>query len=78
MYLSVESIANLLHCHLGIHDPSEGRDKTVDMRNAEQTSAEKFRSFCDVRSRAWHARRDEAAQRCKLSTLPHLLSERPR
>ncbi|GAA5978213.1 hypothetical protein JCM5350_002229 [Sporobolomyces pararoseus] len=62
-FSEIKSIANLLHCHLGIHDPTEGRDKTVDMRNAEQTSAEKFRSFCDVRSRAWHARRDEIAQR---------------
>ncbi|GAA6010842.1 hypothetical protein JCM11491_004561 [Sporobolomyces phaffii] len=62
-FSEIKSIANLLHCHLGIHDPIEGRDKTVDMRNAEQTSAEKFRSFCDVRSRAWHARRDETAQR---------------
>ncbi|GAA5937049.1 uncharacterized protein JCM15063_000140 [Sporobolomyces koalae] len=62
-FSEIKSIASLLHCHLGIHDPSEGRDKTVDMRNAEQTSAEKFRSFCDVRSRAWHARRDEIAQR---------------
>ncbi|GAA5877400.1 hypothetical protein JCM1840_006088 [Sporobolomyces johnsonii] len=62
-FSEIKTIANLLHAHLGIHDANEGSDKTVDIRNAEQTQAEKFRSYCDVRSRSWHARRDEVAQR---------------
>ncbi|BGP18858.1 hypothetical protein JCM10213_003513 [Rhodosporidiobolus nylandii] len=59
----VKAIANLLHVHLGIDDDNEGTHKAVQTRESERTKAEAFRSFCDVHTRAWHARRDEVAQR---------------
>ncbi|GAA5939099.1 hypothetical protein JCM3775_003183 [Rhodotorula graminis] len=62
-FSQVKSIANLLHVHLGINDDSEGVADAVKTRNSEATMAEKFRSYCDVRTRAWHVRRDQVAQR---------------
>lgn len=32
--------------------------------------AEKFRSYCDVRTRTWHVRRDQVAQRCAFGPAP--------
>ncbi|BGP45700.1 hypothetical protein JCM10450v2_001530 [Rhodotorula kratochvilovae] len=62
-FSEVKSIASLLHIHLGINDDSEGVADAVKTRNSEATMAEKFRSYCDVRTRAWHTRRDQVAQR---------------
>lgn len=56
-------IASLLDIHLGIDDENEGVAERVANRNKEATKAEEFRSYCDVRTKAWHARRDEVAQR---------------
>ncbi|GAA6053725.1 hypothetical protein JCM3770_003185 [Rhodotorula araucariae] len=62
-FSEVKSIASLLNVHLGINDDSEGVADAVKTRNSEATMAEKFRSYCDVRTRAWHIRRDQVAQR---------------
>ncbi|GAA5977088.1 hypothetical protein JCM11641_001296 [Rhodosporidiobolus odoratus] len=59
----IKSIADLLHVHLGVDDDNEGTHSSVKIRREERTKAEEFRSYCDVRTRAWHARRDMVAQR---------------
>ncbi|GAA5896190.1 hypothetical protein JCM6882_008514 [Rhodosporidiobolus microsporus] len=59
----VKFIADMLHVHLGCDDDNEGTHPAVKTRSDERTKAEEFRSFCDVRSKAWHARRDQVAQR---------------
>jgi hypothetical protein len=65
LYLLVSSrnrIASLLHVHLGVDDDGEGRG--AKERIKEQTDAEKFHSFRDVHTSAWHARRNQVAQTC--------------
>lgn len=60
---AIRRIASLLNVHLGIDDENEGVAEQVSIRNKEATKAEEFRSYCDVRTKAWHARRDDIAQR---------------
>ncbi|GAA5867419.1 hypothetical protein JCM3774_002898 [Rhodotorula dairenensis] len=62
-FSEVKSIASLLDVHLGIDDQNEGVADQVVIRNKEATKAEEFRSYCDVRTKAWHANRDRVAQR---------------
>ncbi|GAA6003370.1 hypothetical protein JCM10207_000301 [Rhodosporidiobolus poonsookiae] len=59
----IKGIAEMLHVDIGCHDDNEGTAKAVKVRADERTKAEAFRSYCDVRTKAWHARRDEVAQR---------------
>ena len=59
------SIANLLDVHLGIDDNSEGSGAEVKKRVDEQTAAESFHAYRNVRSAAWHERRDQVAQLCE-------------
>ncbi|GAA5835472.1 hypothetical protein JCM11251_005244 [Rhodosporidiobolus azoricus] len=59
----VKFIADMLHIHLGSDDDNEGTHKAVEIRQKERTKAEEFRSFCDVRTKPWHARRNQVAQR---------------
>lgn len=66
--LASHSIAALLHVHLGTDDENEGKQAAVKVRAAERTRTEQFRSYCEVRTKAWHARRDEIAQRCMSSS----------
>ena len=61
--LARDRIASLLNIHLGIDDQNEGVADQVVIRNKEATKAEVFRSYCDVRTKAWHANRDRVAQR---------------
>lgn len=63
MELAHDRIASLLNIHLGIDDQNEGVADQVVIRNKEATKAEVFRSYCDVRTKAWHANRDRIAQR---------------
>jgi hypothetical protein len=55
-------IARLLHIHLGIDDDGEGPKEIVKSITKHQTAAEQFHSFREIRSAAWHNRRDEVAQ----------------
>ncbi|GAA5872529.1 hypothetical protein JCM8547_006937 [Rhodosporidiobolus lusitaniae] len=59
----VKFIASMLHVHLGTDDDNEGTHAAVRVRADERTKAEEFRSYCDVRTKAWHKRRDDVAQR---------------
>ncbi|KAG0146890.1 hypothetical protein CROQUDRAFT_656689 [Cronartium quercuum f. sp. fusiforme G11] len=58
-FTEIKSIARLLHIHLGIDD--DGEDMTRSFVK-QQTAAEQFHSFREIRSAAWHHRRDEVAQ----------------
>ncbi|GAA5990551.1 hypothetical protein JCM10908_003126 [Rhodotorula pacifica] len=62
-FSEVKSVASLLNVHLGVDDQNEGVADQVVIRNREATKAEQFRSYCDVRTKAWHANRDRVAQR---------------
>lgn len=55
-------IASLLRIHLGIDDDAEGDRDTAKAREKQQTAAERFHSFREMRSAAWHQRRDQVAQ----------------
>lgn len=61
----LSSMASLLHVHLGVDDEGETKSKAGKARQKDQTSAERFHSFRDVHSAAWHERRDQVAQACK-------------
>ncbi|EJT96648.1 hypothetical protein DACRYDRAFT_119990 [Dacryopinax primogenitus] len=64
-FAAVKTIAVFLDVHLGIDDAGEMKGEQGGRgRHAknEQTSVEKFHSFREVRSPAWHARRHEKAQ----------------
>lgn len=58
----VYRIARLLHVHLGIDDDGEGTKEIERSHTKQQTAAEQFHSFREIRSAAWHHRRDEVAQ----------------
>ncbi|GAA6033422.1 hypothetical protein JCM8097_006743 [Rhodosporidiobolus ruineniae] len=59
----IKFIADMLHINIGCDDDNEGTHVAVKTRIEERTAAEKFRSYCDVRTKAWHARRDDVAQK---------------
>lgn len=59
-------IASLLHVHLGVDDDGENKTKAGKARTKDQTAAERFHSFRDVHSAAWHEHRDRVAQSCML------------
>lgn len=61
-FTEIKSIARLLHIHLGIDDDGEGPKEIVKSITKHQTAAEQFHSFREIRSAAWHHRRDEVAQ----------------
>ncbi|KAA1132444.1 hypothetical protein PGTUg99_009453 [Puccinia graminis f. sp. tritici] len=61
-FTEIKSIARLLHIHLGIDDDGEGPKEIVKSITKHQTAAEQFHSFREIRSAAWHNRRDEVAQ----------------
>ncbi|MBW0476709.1 hypothetical protein O181_016424 [Austropuccinia psidii MF-1] len=61
-FTEIKSIARLLHIHLGIDDDGEGPKEVIKSIVKQQTAAEQFHSFREIRSAAWHARRDEVAQ----------------
>ncbi|PRP86950.1 DNA repair protein rad8, partial [Planoprotostelium fungivorum] len=62
-FASVQTIAVFLGIHLGIDDDSIGKSTIVKSRRKDQTAAEKFHSFREVRSISWHAHRHEIAQK---------------
>ncbi|CAE6441527.1 unnamed protein product, partial [Rhizoctonia solani] len=61
-FAAVKTIAVFLGLHLGIDDDSIGTSALVKKRRKEQTLAESFHSFRDVRSLEWHIRRHHVAQ----------------
>ncbi|KAH9824209.1 hypothetical protein DFH28DRAFT_1216462 [Melampsora americana] len=61
-FTEIKSIARLLHVHLGIDDDGEGTKEIAKAFTKQQTAAEQFHSFREIRSAAWHQRRDEVAQ----------------
>ncbi|CAE6530732.1 unnamed protein product [Rhizoctonia solani] len=61
-FAAVKTIAVFLGLHLGIDDDSIGTSALVKKRRKEQTAAESFHSFRDVRSLEWHIRRHQVAQ----------------
>ncbi|EGG01261.1 uncharacterized protein MELLADRAFT_79036 [Melampsora larici-populina 98AG31] len=61
-FTEIKSIARLLHVHLGIDDDGEGTKEIAKAFTKQQTAAEQFHSFREIRSTAWHHRRDEVAQ----------------
>ncbi|KAJ1308686.1 hypothetical protein OPQ81_004377 [Rhizoctonia solani] len=61
-FAAVKTIAIFLGLHLGIDDDSIGTSALVKKRRKEQTAAESFHSFRDVRSLEWHIRRHHVAQ----------------
>ncbi|CAE6523404.1 unnamed protein product [Rhizoctonia solani] len=61
-FAAVKTIAVFLGLHLGIDDDSIGISALVKKRRKEQTAAESFHSFRDVRSLEWHIRRHHVAQ----------------
>ncbi|KAG8774484.1 hypothetical protein FRC12_001960 [Ceratobasidium sp. 428] len=61
-FAAVKTIAIFLGIHLGINDDSIGTSALVKKRRKEETAAESFHSFRDVRSLEWHTRRHEVAQ----------------
>ncbi|KAF8680902.1 C-5 cytosine-specific DNA methylase [Rhizoctonia solani] len=61
-FAAVKTIAVFLGLHLGIDDDSIGTSALVKKRRKEQTAAESFHSFRDVRSLEWHIRRHHVAQ----------------
>ncbi|CAE6412947.1 unnamed protein product [Rhizoctonia solani] len=61
-FAAVKTIAVFLGLHLGIDDDSIGNSALVKKRRKEQTAAESFHSFRDVRSLEWHIRRHHVAQ----------------
>jgi hypothetical protein len=48
--------------HLGIDDDARGPKEIVKSITKHQTAAKQFHSFREIRSAAWHNRRDEVAQ----------------
>ncbi|KAH7343761.1 hypothetical protein B0J17DRAFT_713921 [Rhizoctonia solani] len=61
-FAAVKTIAVFLGLHLGVDDDSIGTSAVVKKRRKEQTAAESFHSFRDVRSLEWHIRRHQVAQ----------------
>ncbi|KZO91677.1 hypothetical protein CALVIDRAFT_567992 [Calocera viscosa TUFC12733] len=61
-FAAVKTIAVFLNVHLGIDDASETKADGRGRSKNEQTSVEKFHSFREVHSAAWHTRRHQKAQ----------------
>ncbi|KZT54292.1 hypothetical protein CALCODRAFT_17501 [Calocera cornea HHB12733] len=61
-FAAVKTIAVFLNVHLGIDDASEMKTPGRGGSRNEQTSVEKFHSFREVHTAAWHTRRHEKAQ----------------
>ncbi|KAI8447819.1 hypothetical protein BY996DRAFT_4592428 [Phakopsora pachyrhizi] len=61
-FTEIKSIARLLHIHLGVDDDGEAPKEVLKSVTKQQTAAEQFHSFREIRSVAWHNRRDEVAQ----------------
>lgn len=61
-FAAVKGIAVFLGIHLGVDDDNEGNSESVKKRRKELTAAEKFHSFREVHTHAWHARRHQLAQ----------------
>ncbi|QRV87675.1 Serine/threonine-protein phosphatase [Ceratobasidium sp. AG-Ba] len=61
-FAAVKTIAVFLGIHLGIDDDSMSTSQLAKRRRKEETAAESFHSFRDVRSLEWHTRRHQVAQ----------------
>ncbi|TPX64723.1 hypothetical protein SpCBS45565_g05673 [Spizellomyces sp. 'palustris'] len=61
-FATVKTIASFLGLHLGVDDDAEIGEDMVKKRLNERTAAEKFHSFREVHTAAWHARRHAVAQ----------------
>ncbi|KAH8110784.1 hypothetical protein DFH11DRAFT_1708434 [Phellopilus nigrolimitatus] len=61
-FASLKTISSFLDIHLGVDDDGEGQSAQVKKRRREQTGAEKFHSFREVRSLEWHAHRHQLGQ----------------
>ncbi|KZT41751.1 hypothetical protein SISSUDRAFT_241299 [Sistotremastrum suecicum HHB10207 ss-3] len=61
-FAAVKTIAAFLGIHLGVDDDGEVQAAQLKKRRRDQTAAEKFHSFREVRSLEWHAHRHTVGQ----------------
>ncbi|PWN45231.1 hypothetical protein IE81DRAFT_344924 [Ceraceosorus guamensis] len=62
-FADVKSIAAFLNIHLGVDDDADSSKQSVrSRREKERTLVERFRNFVEIRSPAWHHRRQALAQ----------------
>lgn len=61
-FADVKTISVFLGIHLGIDDGSVVKKENMKKIEREKTAVEKFNSFREVRSAAWHERRHQVAQ----------------